>query len=464
MGIGKFGCVLFFVGLIMGCTGNQKKKELSNGIDSVKLIVLDPGHFHAALVQKSMYDDVSPTVHVYADEGPELDAYLNLIEKYNTRTENPTSWSQLTYKGSDFLEKMLADKKGSVVILAGKNEFKTKYINESVNAGLNVLSDKPMAINTAGFQKLEEAFKTATQKNVLLYDIMTSRYDITSILQKEILQSKSVFGQLEKGGLKDPAIIKESVHHFYKEVSGAPLIRPAWYYDVKQVGEGIVDVTTHAVDIIQWICFPEQALNYKKDIEVLSAKRWATPISIQQYGLSTNQKDWPAYLKADVKDNVLPVFANGEINYKIKDSYSRVSVAWNFKAPEGSSDTHYSMIRGSKANLIIKQGKAQNFKPVLYIEPLIHNKSDYQDSLNDLVHQLQAKYDGITLARAGNYWQVIIPEKYNIGHEEQFSALTKKYLRFLKEGKLPSWEVPNMLAKYYTTTKALEIAKTVQIK
>jgi hypothetical protein len=25
---------------------------------------------------------------------------------------------------------------------------------------------------------------------------------------------------------------------------------------------------------------------------------------------------------------------------------------------------------------------------------------------------------------------------------------------------MPSWEVPNMLAKYYTTTKALEIALT----
>jgi hypothetical protein len=27
------------------------------------------------------------------------------------------------------------------------------------------------------------------------------------------------------------------------------------------------------------------------------------------------------------------------------------------------------------------------------------------------------------------------------------------------DGKLPEWEVPNMIAKYYTTTKALEIAK-----
>jgi len=34
--------------------------------DRVRLITLDPGHFHASLVQKSMYPQVSPEVRVYA--------------------------------------------------------------------------------------------------------------------------------------------------------------------------------------------------------------------------------------------------------------------------------------------------------------------------------------------------------------------------------------------------------------
>jgi len=28
----------------------------------------------------------------------------------------------------------------------------------------------------------------------------------------------------------------------------------------------------------------------------------------------------------------------------------------------------------------------------------------------------------------------------------------------LQKGNMPAWEIPNMLAKYYTTTKALELA------
>ncbi|NLU22587.1 MAG: oxidoreductase, partial [Phycisphaerae bacterium] len=33
---------------------------------TVRIMTLDPGHYHAALVQKEMYDQVDPVVHVYA--------------------------------------------------------------------------------------------------------------------------------------------------------------------------------------------------------------------------------------------------------------------------------------------------------------------------------------------------------------------------------------------------------------
>ena len=59
------------------------------------------------------------------------------------------------------------------------------------------------------------------------------------------MHQKGLFGELQKGLPDNPSITMESVHHFFKNVSGKPLIRPAWYYDVAQQGEGIADVTTH---------------------------------------------------------------------------------------------------------------------------------------------------------------------------------------------------------------------------
>ena len=55
-------------------------------------------------------------------------------------------------------------------------------------------------------------------------------------------------------------------------------------------------------------------------------------------------------------------------------------------------------------------------------------------------------------------WEVIIPDKYKAGHESHFARVTENYLNYFKNHNMPAWEVPNMLAKYYTTTKALEIA------
>ena len=47
-----------------------------------RLITLDPGHFHAALVQKSMVPGVSPEVHIYAPAGPDLDLHLERIRAF----------------------------------------------------------------------------------------------------------------------------------------------------------------------------------------------------------------------------------------------------------------------------------------------------------------------------------------------------------------------------------------------
>ena len=46
----------------------------------------------------------------------------------------------------------------------------------------------------------------------------------------------------------------------------------------------------------------------------------------------------------------------------------QVSDAWQFEGPPGAGDTHFSIMRGTKANLMIQQGAEQKYKPVLYVE------------------------------------------------------------------------------------------------
>jgi predicted dehydrogenase len=425
----------------------------------VKLITLDPGHFHAALVQKTMLDQIDPTVYIYAPEGPELQAHLKLIESFNNRAENPTSWETKIYTGPDFFEKMLEEKPGNVMVTAGNNAKKTEYILETVKAGINVLADKPMVITPDEFPMLEEAFKVAEENGVMLYDIMTERYEITTIIQRELSMIPEVFGTLQTGTPEEPAITKESVHHFFKYVSGSPLVRPAWFFDVEQQGEGIVDVTTHLVDLIQWEAFPEVTLK-KEDVEIVSATRWTTDLTPEMFKKVTQLDEYPEYLQKDVEDGILKVYSNGEINYKLKGIHAKVSVIWNFEAPEGTGDTHYSIMRGTRCNLTIKQGEEEGYKPQLYIEALPETDlQEFAGYLYNAVQDLSSKYEGLAVKKLGdNLWVAEIPEKFKVGHEAHFGQVAEKYLSFLAQGNMPEWEVPNMIVKYYTTTEGMKAA------
>ncbi|MEO8582644.1 MAG: putative oxidoreductase C-terminal domain-containing protein [Flavitalea sp.] len=461
-GIFKLIASLFMAGSILaGNTLNAQMpiRKNTNKTSDVHLIILDPGHFHAALVQKYGLPGVSDTVMVYAPAGKELNDYLELIRKYNTRTNSPTAWKEIVYSEKDYLAKMLAEKRGNVVIIAGNNKLKAEYIHQSLKAGLNVLADKPMAINHSDFLLLGKDIQQKTKNSPLLYDIMTERYSVMSILQKRLMKYQNVFGQLQKGSASDPAVSIESVHHFYKEVSGAALIRPAWFFDIHQQGEGITDICTHLVDIVQWLCYPEKMLDYKKDITITSSAKWATSMDAAQFQKVTGLKEYPQYLADAVHDNVIKVYSNGSIAYKLKDTYVNVKEQWNYEAPEGAGDLFYSVMKGTNSTLVVEQGGDQQYIPELYIIPAVKSDSvTWKIQLQKVIEDIAKDFPGIALDHQNGRLHLSIPIAFRTDHETQFSLVANQYFKYLAEGKMPEWEKYYMLAKYFTTTQAASTA------
>jgi len=444
--------VAIAAGILFSCENKESVSQATESTSEITIMSLDPGHFHAGLIHKSMYPQVDSTVYVFAPEGAELKDYMNRLAGYNNREVEPTAWNLQVSTGDDYLEKMISTKPGNVMMVAGKNDRKIDYISAAISNGINVYADKPLVINKSGFQKLVKTFEEAGKKDLLLYDIMTERFEISTILQKELSMVPDVFGELEKGTLENPAITKESVHHFFKYVSGNPLIRPDWFFDTDIEGTGIVDVTTHLVDLIQWEAFPGVTLD-TADVQMQTARLWSTDLDLDQFKLVTGEAEFPEFLQKNVSDNKLSVNSNGEMNYTLKGVHSKVSVIWNYQAPEGAADTHYSLMRGTKANLIIQQGAAEKYVATLYVELL-----DGQDeALNSLVKEkLQGRFPGLDLEKisTGKY-KVIIPATYHNGHEAHFAQVTEKYLEYFTKKNMPSWEIPNMIVKYFTTTEAL---------
>jgi hypothetical protein len=116
-------------------------------------------------------------------------------------------------------------------------------------------------------------------------------------------------------------------------------------------------------------------------------------------------------------------------------------------------------VQGTRCRLAIKQGAEQNYKPMLSVQNSVPaSAAQFEQTLQAAVARLNVTWPGLELRQAGVEWEIVIPDKYRVGHEQHFAQVTEKFLRYLADNTMPEWEVPNMIAKYYTTTEAYRLS------
>ena len=440
--------------------GAALTSEGSPPMPDIRFITLDPGHFHASLVQKEMYPGVSPTVHVYAPLGPDLIDHLGRIARFNLRKDAATKWELEVHTGPDFLERMLRDRPGNVAVISGRNRGKIDRIQASLDAGLHALVDKPWVLEPPDLPKLERALRTADETGRVALDIMTERFEVTSELQRELVNDPATFGTLLPGSPAEPAVYMESVHHLMKTVAGAPNIRPVWFFDTDQQGEGLNDIGTHLVDLVQWTLFPEQALDHRKDVRLLSARRWPTPIPRAEFRRVTRE-DFPPELAGRVKNDSLEYFCNTLVSYALRGAHVTLNVIWDWEAPAGAGDSHFAYYRGSRAKVEVRQGVAEKYRPEVYVVPTsAAEKAAVLAAVQKKIAAVQDRYPGTSVADLGHELRLTIPDRLRIGHEDHFAQVTQRFLRYVRDrSTLPAWERPNMLAKYFVTTEGTALAR-----
>ncbi len=134
---------------------------------------------------------------------------------------------------------------------------------------------------------------------------------------------------------------------------------------------------------------------------------------------------------------------------------------WDWEPPAGSGDTHFAFYRGTRARVEIRQGQADRFRPELYVIPTrAAEKPQVLAAVQKKISALQAQYPGVTVEDRGAEIHVGIPDAFRVGHEAHFAQVTNNFLEYLRNrSALPAWERPNMLAKYFVTTKGTEMSR-----
>ena len=328
------------------------------------------------------------------------------------------------------------------------------------------ITDKPWILTSADFPKLESSLADADARGVVAFDIMTERFEVTNQLQRALVHDRAVFGEMERGTPADPAVYMESVHYVKKMVAGAPNIRPAWFFEATEQGEGLNDVGTHLVDLVQWTLFPDQALDYRADIRVLAAQRWPTPIAESDFRSVTNVTRFPQTLAASVRDGTLEYYCNTLVSYTIGGIHTKLNVIWDWEPPAGGGDTHFASYRGTRSRVEVRQAHEDRLQPELYVVPSrAELKAEVLTALQVRISGMQAEYAGVGLEDRGAEFRITIPDSFRVGHEAHFAHVTRSFLEYLDDRtRLPAWERPNMLAKYYVTTAGTELSRQAPSK
>ena len=328
------------------------------------LLFLEPGHFHAALTLRVRSPRVDRSVHFYATPGPERDAFTALVRSFNSRADDPTDWEIEVHESPDPERALVEERRGAVVVLAGRNQPKLGTIARLHATGFHVLADKPWLTDGAALPDLERA----TAGWPLAMDIMTFRHEVVARLAGRTAATPELFGEFDSSA-DEPAIDLQSVHHLLKVVNGTPLRRPAWYYDTRVQGDGLVDIQSHMTDQSQWLAGDGAGFDYRRDFALEGADRWSTAVPLDLFRASTGRDDFPDALREQVADGVLALACNGEIRYRLRGIPVRQRAEWGQREPDGGGDAHRTTLRGTGATVVARRGPETGFRAELHVAP-----------------------------------------------------------------------------------------------
>jgi predicted dehydrogenase len=408
------------------------------------LLFLDPGHFHAALTLRIAQPRANDEIGVYAREGAELRDFLALIERFNRRSPGPTRWRPVVTTSSDPLARLVEERRGEVVILAGRNGGKARTMHRLHDAGFHVLADKPWLVEPADLEHVRASLAGWP----LACEIMTGRRDAAAGVVKRLVGARDVFGDFRADA---PAIEQESVHHLEKLVDGAPLRRPWWYFDVRVQGSGPADIPTHAVDQAQWLVDGDAA-----PAALVSARAWETPVPADAFQRITGAPAFPPELAPFVEGGSLRYRGNAELVYRIGHVTARASTRWALSAPAGSGDTAHLAARGTRADVRLEQSARTGYRRRIFVEPRA-DAAAVSRALHDAVGGWQAELPGVDVAPAGaDAFEVRLPRSLDGGHETHFARVLDEFLALVDARRRPAAVAARTLTKYTLLADAVE--------
>jgi hypothetical protein len=167
----------------------------------------------------------------------------------------------------------------------------------------------------------------------------------------------------------------------------------------------------------------------------------------------TGTQQFPKTVQEYVKDDILNYFCNGELIYHIRGVTVHLREIWNLDEPPGGGDTHRSLIKGTRSDLMIRQLPEQGFKTELMIVPR-ENRTQVEEAVQDCLGKWSHRYPGLSVTPEKSALLINISDNLRTTHEEHFCQVRDAFLSHLDAGTEPPEHRACTIAKYTLLAEA----------
>jgi predicted dehydrogenase len=158
---------------------------------------------------------------------------------YDNENKESTEEASIKFNAPvyDNLNELIYNSGANTLLTAAINSDKADIIVKAIDAGLNIISDKPLVTTMEDLNRIIDALKR--NNGVKLFLMLSERYNPVLVTAKKLIAA---------GEIGDVVNIINMRPHRLK-----PESRPAWMFDSKLYGGIINDLGVHDIDIAAWL-------------------------------------------------------------------------------------------------------------------------------------------------------------------------------------------------------------------
>ncbi len=417
-------------------------------MEKLTLHLLEPSHFHAALLLSQLDSRIQLPVWVHA--GPHWDdqTFLEWAKSLVNRDGNLDRFQW--HRTQDPVASILNSPGLPVALLAGQNHLKPDRILRLLLGKVPVLCDKPLWVNEASGRSLASFLGTTTQ-NIYLDDCMSERFEPAFMLQR-LLVTEGIPGF----GLRNnkPSRMRfhlGSTHHLAKCVEGIPVKRNLAFFETDTYGDPFADVGVHLVDhflgLLTSFGVSTKALANDPG-NVVSHWTGLDPNSLR---ISNDNQAIPFPIKQ--------VWQGGN-----GDSRGQISTQWLPKGEHLPPESQFAIAHGNGCSLVAAPDPITTHMKLELVGLSATERPKWQTTLSAILEKLPAPWPKTTL-EATRYGIRMTPPNFPWNaHAKRFPLLLTRFLdRIQQRRPLVSFDSKKLLLKYAISAGAVRKTSNHQI-